>query len=102
MAEVFYTEGTIRAKVRVQSVHPVTGALTDEENVPTLVIRFLNPDGTVLSESTLGGVPSVTNDGQGYYHASAEPTQEGLHTVEFEVGGGDHGREKLQVSVTQF
>lgn len=102
MAEQFYIGETIRAKVRVSTVDPVTGEKTPYTDVPSLTIRFRNPDGTLLQVSTLGGVPGVTNDGQGYYHAAAAAEEEGLHTIEYEVGGGDQGREKLRVSVAPF
>jgi hypothetical protein len=102
MAEQFYVGESIRAKVRVMTVDPVSGAKTPYDLVPSMTIRFRNPDGTVLQSSTLGGVPGVTNAGQGYYYATATAAQEGLHTVEYEVGGGDQGREKLRVSVAPF
>lgn len=102
MPEQFYTGETIRAKVKVLTVDPVSGAKTPKDDVPTLTIRFRNPDGTVLQSSTLGGVPAVTNAGQGYYYATAAAVQEGLHTIEYEVGGGDQGRERLKVNVEEF
>src|SRR4030095_15456725 len=102
MMETFYTGEPIRAKVRVYTVDPVTSQREPKDDVLEMTIRFLNPDGTVLSEATLGGNPGVTNDGAGYYHATATPEVEGLHTIEYDVAGGDAGREKLKLAVIAF
>jgi|SRR5215207_3728253 len=96
----FWTGGAIRGLVRVQSLDPVSGGKTPEASLPSVTIRFRNPDGTVLAVRTLSD--GVVNAGDGYYYATAVPTVEGLHTLEYETGGANPGRDKLQFNVEPF
>jgi len=96
----FYVGMAAEAVLFVQSVHPVTGEKTEQDSLPSVTIRFLNPDETVLAEKTL--VDGVINAGGGYYHASAVPTEEGIHYVEYETGGPKPGRDKGTFTVEPF
>lgn len=102
MAEQFYVGETVRARVRVSTLDPITGDPTPDTNVNSLTIRFLTPTGTTLATRTLGAGGGVTNAGQGYYYGDAIPTVRGLHTVEYESQSGVQGREKTTFGVVEF
>jgi hypothetical protein len=84
----------------VQSVHPVTGEKTPQDALPSVTIRFRNPDKSILAVRTL--VDGVVNHGGGYYYANAVPTKEGIHYLEFETGGAKPGRDKTTFTVEPF
>ncbi len=98
--DAFFTGMAARARMRVYTVDAVSLARTPDPSATAVVIRFKNPDGTVLALRTLAD--GVVNAGSGYYYGTAVPTVEGLHTVEFETGGANPGRDKVQFSVDPF
>jgi hypothetical protein len=98
----FYVGMAAEAVIFVQSVDPVTGekSTEDTDNLPSVTMRFKNPDGTLLEEKTLAD--GVVNAGGGYYHAFAVPEEEGRHYVEAETGGAKPGRTKFGFTVEPF
>src|SRR5215217_8544278 len=96
-AEIYYEGGSARARFRVLSVDAVTEARSPETSLSSVTIRFRNPDGTVLVTKTLAD--GVVNAGDGYYYATAVPTQEGRHVVECDVGGAIPQRSKVGFTV---
>jgi hypothetical protein len=101
MAEQFYIGETAVVALRAYSVDPVSGDKTPEPAASAVVIRFKNPDGTVLAQHNLAS--GVTNAGEGWYWASATPEVEGLHEIEMEVGTGiNQGRDRITFGVSPF
>lgn len=98
--ETFYVGAGVRALTRVLTVDPVSKAKTPEPAVPSITFQFLNPDDTVLATRTLGA--GVSNAGNGYYHASATPVEEGLHTVKITAGTDPPGRDIARFTVDPF
>lgn len=94
--DVWWTGKAIRARMRVLDVDPVTEAETPNTNAAGAAIRFRSPNGTLLSAS------GVVNAGNGYYYNTAVPTTDGIHTVEFETGGANPGRDKQTFTVEAF
>lgn len=97
---VYWVGAAVRARVRVLAVDPVTEEREPQTSVPSVTIRFRNPDGTILATRTLAD--GVVNAGEGYYYATATPTMEGLHVMEGETGGVLPGRTRVRFSVEPF
>lgn len=99
-AVVYWVGGAVRGRIRALSVDPVTEVKSPEPSLPSVTIRFKNPDGTTLATHTL--VSGIVNAGDGYYYGTSTPTMEGMHVMEAETGGITPGRTKVSFSVEPF